>query len=34
MGESETAIILNIKFWFADMGLSTGDSTLGLLSLF
>lgn len=34
LGEAETAIRLDIKAWFADVGLSTSDSTLGQLSLF
>ena len=34
LGEAETAVRLGIRSWFADMGLSTSDSILGLLSLF
>lgn len=33
LGEAETAVRLGIRYWFADVGLSTGDSTLGLLFL-
>lgn len=32
--EAVTAVSLGIKSGFADMGLHTGDSILGLLSLF
>ena len=35
LGEAETVrFMLGFKSWFADMGLSTSDSILGLLSLF
>ena len=34
LGNVETAVRLVIKSWFADVGLSTGDSILGLLFLF
>ena len=32
LGEVETVIKLGIKSWFADVGLSVNDSTLGLNS--
>ena len=32
-GETETAVRLGIKSWFADMGLSTSDCIWGLLFL-
>ena len=34
LGGVEAAIRLGIKSWFADVGLSTSDSILDLLSLF
>ena len=34
LGEAETAVRLGIKSWFVDVGFSTGDSILGLLSPF
>lgn len=34
LGEAETEVRLGIMSWFADMGLRTSDSILGLLSLF
>lgn len=33
-GAIESAVRLGIKFWFADVGFSTIDSILGLLSPF
>ena len=30
LGEVETAVRLGVKSWFADVGLSTSDSILGL----
>ena len=33
-GKVETTIRLGIMSWFSDVGLSTSDSILGLLSLF
>ena len=34
LGEDETAIRLGIEYWFADGGLNTSDSILGLPFLF
>ena len=33
-GEAEATITLDVKSWIADVGLSVGDSILGLLCLF
>ena len=34
LGEAKTAVRLGMKSWFADVGLGTSDSLLGLLFLF